>query len=70
MEPVAVFHSLYLLHKGRAAVVAFLLPAGRSIAFQAIATLHSGAEVDVDLELTVTAVKGVAFSNPIGVCDY
>jgi hypothetical protein len=70
MEPVPIFHSFDLLHKGGAAVVTFLLTTGRSIAFQAIATLHSGAEVNVDLELTVTAVKGVAFSNPIGICDY
>jgi hypothetical protein len=48
MEPVAVFHSLYLLHKGRAAVVALLLTAGGGVAEKAIATLHPGAEVDVD----------------------
>ena len=70
MEPVAVFHGFYLLHKGGAARVAGLLSAGRSITEEAVATLHPGAEVYVDLELTVTAVKGVAFSNPIGVCDY
>jgi hypothetical protein len=70
MEPVAVFHGFYLLHKGGAARVAGLLSAGRSITEEAVATLDSRPKVDVDLELTVTAVKGVAFSNPIGVCDY
>ena len=43
-----VLHSLYLLHKGGAAVVAVLLTTGGSITEEAVATFYPGAEVDMD----------------------